>query len=254
MDVSQSMSTAKMNHARNLVHELFQYHLHNNDDAGVISFGSEIHKLTQIMPKHVIEIDAQLAKLRDENHVEDKRKLFDAISLAYRCLAFRKLAKMDHKEQYVVLFTDYKGKARNMDGDASVSAEERAAHDAWLYQQRDVDGDGVVTEKEMLQSSLRGNEEHSSEGGEAALHQMMNEGNVFGAVTLLVVHVTDGVGKEGEAERAVVNRQDNALHMLSNHHEHVHLFMMEDAVDKITELWAESQLMQFKDIVMETFQ
>jgi len=261
VDVSMSMNEKKMRHCKTLMREFYNYHIREADDFGIHTFGSNIHKIMQIMPKHVVDLEAQLAKIDPANHVEDKRRLFDALSEAYETLAFRKACKGDRKEQFIILFTDYKGKATNLDGDIRITPEEVELQKKWLLETKDKNNDGIIDDEEMRLAIVEGLEEDSEpitvDGVSILPEQNLQfkikaADNTYRKVNLATVHITEGEGRDGDSEWGLVNSM-NTLYVMAQHEEHIEFFRMEQAMDKMSELWAESPFLAHKDVIMETF-
>jgi len=186
VDCNPSMTQNKLAHVKERISLIHKYHIQEADDLGIMAFDDTIRTVVKIMPKHVINLQAQLECVPGvPQQKRKKRRLFDALRKAHHDLNFRKIQKEDKKEQYIVLFTDYKGTSVDQDNDADCSAEEHAR---------------VKQENESREIF-----EDSSPGGE---QQLLDEvsGKVTGGhapnVTLILVHVTEDEGEAGAAERS----------------------------------------------------
>lgn len=258
LDTGPSMTDFKLDRARNIMNQLFLEHLQDSDDVGVGSFDSELRRVQHMMPRHVFEPETWLEGAVPDMKLRCKRRLFDALKKAYHDLAFRKARKGDKKEQYIVLFTDYKGKTVDLDHDGTISEEELQKATSGVLAAIDSNHDGIISEEErmehfdIVEDSQSGNEQMLKEEVEHTAKSHLK-------VNLVVVYIT-GQGLSAEQqdrEQRLLHDSDNLLFEMAEDYDNVKFIEHhEDAVDQMQIFWAETvdNTREFmRNISMETF-
>jgi len=251
VDVSSSMSDYKVSMAVDIIEKLIRKSrsFNINDDIGLlVVHDGEIKPIVDpIMPKHAVDIRTQLNKINKWTG-KGQRRVFDVLARSYRDMFFRRhiMDKGEHKEQFIVLLTDYKAKSADKDGDGRISKDEEddletqtlLAVDSGLA----VDESRTYKESELLAELLQ-----SASDGHTSVHSHVN---------LVVIDIHDEDNEDDEArQNAQKARQGSVFqHWEELYPKLVRYCDMHTAVDLISkELFLESTSSNdvLRDIYME---